>query len=240
MDLSERIKKEREKRGIKQVDMANALNLERSNYTRLENRGNKMALEQIQAIADVIGVSMKELMGIEDVLVDTKVELNETNNDNKPIEISKRITELENIIKDKELIISFQEKKNIGNLHIIKTLIHEFVIAKAGEFNLISVKKKDDSSMTNTLINKKFNKNTVKDFLNRDNYSDIYEETIWESSFQETVRISFQYYPETTNLLYQFILANLDDTEEFRYWIDAYQSYFTYKEKLLKKYGYYK
>lgn len=239
MDLSERIKKEREKRGIKQIDMANALNLERSNYTRLENRGNKMALEQIQAIADVLGISMQKLIGIENITVETKTEPKEVDN-SQSIEINKRIIELENIIKDKELIIAFQEKKNTSNLHLMKLLIHEFVIAKSGEFNLISVKKKDGSSMTDSLTNKKFNKNTVKEFLKRDNYNGIYEETIWESALNSAVAASFLYYPEETNLIYQFILSNLDDLEEFRYWIDAYQAYRYAFEKKLKKYGYYK
>ena len=233
MDLSERIKREREKRGIKQIDMANALNLERSNYTRLENRGNKMALEQIQAIADVIGVSMQELMGIEDIVVKTKIEVKEVNNDNnQSIEINKRIIGLENIIKDKELIISFQEKKNVSSLNIIKVLINEFADSKIGEHNLIYVKKKDGSNLSNSMLTKAFNKNTLEEFLNKGDNSYIYEkEDVTEMTLITAIKLSFWYSYNTTNLLYQFILANIDDLEEFRYWIDAYQSFLQYKKK---------
>lgn len=232
MNLSERIKKEREKRGIKQVDMANALDLERSNYTRLENRGNKMTLDQIQAIADVIGISMKELMGIEDVLVETKTEVEEVNNDNQSVEINKRIIELENIIKDKELIISFQEKKNVSSLNIIKTLLHEFTDSKIGEHNLITVKKRDDSFLSISIHNKVFNKNTLKEFMNKGDNSKIYEKRDdGELTLITAIKLSFWFDYNTTNLLYQFILANIEDLEEFRYWIDAYQSFLEYKKK---------
>jgi transcriptional regulator with XRE-family HTH domain len=235
MNLSERIKREREKRGIKQVDMADALNIERSNYTRLENRGNKMTLDQIQAIANVIGISVNELMGIENNVAETKIEIKETSNDYQSVELNKRITELENIIKDKELIISFQEKKNASTLQVITVLIREFVTTKVGEYNLISVRKRGSSLTTDSLNDKKFNKNTVLDFLNKDIIGVNYEEHILESSLIEAIKRSFLDENGTTNLLYQFILLNIDELEEFNYWIEAYQSSQSYYEESRKK-----
>lgn len=62
MDLAKRIKRIREEKGLKQYEVADKIGLERANYTRLENRGNKMTLEQLQQIADALDITLKELL----------------------------------------------------------------------------------------------------------------------------------------------------------------------------------
>ena len=63
MNISERIKHIREIKKISQTDVANALMTERSNYHRLENRGKKLTLEQVELIANALQISVQELLG---------------------------------------------------------------------------------------------------------------------------------------------------------------------------------
>lgn len=62
MDITTRIKTLRTKKGLKQADMAEKLQMERSNYSRLENRGNDLTFSQIEQIAKAMGVSTLELL----------------------------------------------------------------------------------------------------------------------------------------------------------------------------------
>jgi transcriptional regulator with XRE-family HTH domain len=63
MDISENIRKLRESKGYTQSKLADILQMERGNYHRLENRGNKMTIEQLQGIADALGVSVGPTKG---------------------------------------------------------------------------------------------------------------------------------------------------------------------------------
>ena len=138
MDLAEKIKIEREKRGIKQVDMANALNLERSNYTRMENRGSKMTLDQIQGIAEVIGISVQELMGVELTKSEEKNDIGEKEEKDRKIEnLEKRVVELEDRIKDKESIIAFKTDKIKENAKLAHSVIEQYVRSKTREYGLM-------------------------------------------------------------------------------------------------------
>ena len=138
MDLAEKIKREREKRGIKQVDMANALNLERSNYTRMENRGSKMTLDQIQGIAEVIGISVLELMDIEIPKLEEKNETRENDNIKKIKFLEKRIEELEDRIGDKNIIIKNSYNKLDIISEVINDLIEEYIYGKANKWGLLT------------------------------------------------------------------------------------------------------
>jgi transcriptional regulator with XRE-family HTH domain len=81
------IRATREKRGLTQEDVADLLNTTRSNYAYLENRGEKLSIEQLERIAAALGVNMFELLpdaprtvdGIEALDLRTKVqeEINE-------------------------------------------------------------------------------------------------------------------------------------------------------------------
>lgn len=62
MDISKNIKSVRQRKGIKQVDMATLMNLERSNYSRIENKGNDISIKQLQEIADALQVPLMDLI----------------------------------------------------------------------------------------------------------------------------------------------------------------------------------
>lgn len=62
MSISDRIKAIRESKKIRQSDIARALGIEPTNYPRLENRGNKLSFEQLEAIAGVLEVSVLDIL----------------------------------------------------------------------------------------------------------------------------------------------------------------------------------
>lgn len=89
MSLSERIKAIRIAKKISQTEIANALNTEKSNYHRLENRGEKLTVEQVEAIAGALGVSVVELLTDEPQTVQDDVRVKE---------LEKRANQLEETI----------------------------------------------------------------------------------------------------------------------------------------------
>lgn len=64
MEVSKNIRTIRESKGLTQVDMANRMGTERSNYARLENRDINLTLKQIKEIADALQVSVYEIIGM--------------------------------------------------------------------------------------------------------------------------------------------------------------------------------
>ncbi|PWK28958.1 helix-turn-helix protein [Arcicella aurantiaca] len=65
MNIENRIKQIRESKRIKQIEIADALNMDNSQYAKLEKRGKKLSLEQIELIANALGVSVTELIGVD-------------------------------------------------------------------------------------------------------------------------------------------------------------------------------
>lgn len=68
MDLSKNIREIRESLKIKQIEMANALDIDPPNYARLEKRGNKLSFEQLQQIADVFKMSVVDIISYPNVV----------------------------------------------------------------------------------------------------------------------------------------------------------------------------
>lgn len=62
MDITNNIKQARERKGLKQADVAERMKIERSNYSRIENRGNEISIRQLQDIAKALDVELIELV----------------------------------------------------------------------------------------------------------------------------------------------------------------------------------
>lgn len=62
MKVSDRIKAIRKSRGITQVDMSEKMGVGQSNYAYLEDRGDKLTVEQLGRIAGALGVTVGELL----------------------------------------------------------------------------------------------------------------------------------------------------------------------------------
>lgn len=58
MTISEKITQLRESKKIKQSEVARALEIDQPNYSRLEKRGEKLTIEQLNNIAEILGVSI--------------------------------------------------------------------------------------------------------------------------------------------------------------------------------------
>ena len=105
MDITKNIKAIRESKGFSQGKMAELLQMERANYHRLENRNTKMSIDQLQSIADALGVSLGELLGVEGT--------NGTNDGERVRELEKRVKELEDRIRDKDYILKSVENERM-------------------------------------------------------------------------------------------------------------------------------
>lgn len=65
MDFSERIKNAREDRDISQKDMAAMLNMNQSNYSRIETGHQEPSLDQLIKIAEIFNLTIDELLGVD-------------------------------------------------------------------------------------------------------------------------------------------------------------------------------
>lgn len=102
MKVSERIKAIRKSRGITQVDMSEKMGVGQSNYAYLEDRGDKLTVEQLGKIAGALGVTVGELLTDEP----------QTVQDNERVkELEKRVSELEDRVNDKQFKIDAIERQ---------------------------------------------------------------------------------------------------------------------------------
>jgi len=73
MNISDKIVSIRESKRMKQLEVAEKLNTERSNYARLEKRGDKLTLEQLVKISEALGVTLIELLTWEEGNSEAKI-----------------------------------------------------------------------------------------------------------------------------------------------------------------------
>ena len=143
MDISKSIREVREEKRLTQLEVADKLQMERSNYARLEARGNKLTIEQLEKIAGALGVSVMELLTGEGQKVQDSEEVER---------LRKRVEELEDRIKDKEES-NRRIKKDLSeafNLEFIYTAIRLGLTNENGE--IIEKEKVEAEFYTNTLV----------------------------------------------------------------------------------------
>lgn len=122
--ISRRIKAIRAEKGISQTDLAQKIGVERSNYHRLENRGEKLAYELLDRIATALDVSVIDLL--------TDQEFGEAATE--PGSLARRVTELEDRLRDKQQIIDSLEVTT----RFIQKRIYDILFATAQELRLAS------------------------------------------------------------------------------------------------------
>jgi transcriptional regulator with XRE-family HTH domain len=76
MDVGKKIQMIRVAKETKQSDVALAIGVDVSSYSRIERKGNKITIEQLQAIANALGVSLSELLEL-DVPVESENKIKE-------------------------------------------------------------------------------------------------------------------------------------------------------------------
>lgn len=105
--ISERIKSLRESKRIRQSEIAAALDVDNSNYAKLERRGKKLTLEQLEKIATALGLSVFELLGS----TADDVDMTESNSDTSKLiqALKEEINSLKAVLKrEKEEKAVFQ------------------------------------------------------------------------------------------------------------------------------------
>lgn len=105
MDLSDAIEHIRTAKKISKADMARALEMDSSYYVKFEKRGKKLSIEQLEAIAGALKVSVLQLLtwgeGQEPVVSNAE-EVAQLQKENE--ELKKRVKELEQAVRDKDKI----------------------------------------------------------------------------------------------------------------------------------------
>lgn len=102
MDILKAIPAIREGKGIKQIEIATRLGIEQSNYSRLEKRGNKLAIDQLQAIADALSVTVLDIL----IWGEDKSEPRGDDAGQEIQQLKKRVEELESSLSDKNFILT--------------------------------------------------------------------------------------------------------------------------------------
>lgn len=67
MEIHKKIKSIRSVKGISQAEMAESLNIAVNNYSKIERGVTELTLSRINEIADILGVTVAEILGIEEV-----------------------------------------------------------------------------------------------------------------------------------------------------------------------------
>ena len=112
MDIRNNIKSLREQKGVSQYEMADRMNLDQSSYSRLEKRGNKLSIEQIQSIADALGVDLNSALGYEEPKPDVSTaQLSELQIKNE--NLLSEIRSLKSGISDKEQLLQYGAQKTM-------------------------------------------------------------------------------------------------------------------------------
>jgi transcriptional regulator with XRE-family HTH domain len=131
MSLSETIKAIRKEKRISQVEVADLLGMEKANYHRLENRGEKLTIEQLEKIAEALGVSAKELLFGEKQV---------NNNDERVKELELRADYWYEIAETRNELLRMTEKYlhgyNEWALFELKILVYDWLESNEGKYGI--------------------------------------------------------------------------------------------------------
>lgn len=68
MSLANNIKQLRENKGLRQKEVANALDIGYSNYNKIENGNREIAVKELQRLADFYNMSVDQVLKLDDNL----------------------------------------------------------------------------------------------------------------------------------------------------------------------------
>lgn len=126
MNLGENIRKYRIEKDKKQQEIYEAIGINQSTYSKIENNKYKMDVETLKKIANALEVDITKLIG------EDKIEINHTNNDNSQggsgIVVNNNHSE-DLIVSLKEQIDLLKEQNHL-NKEIINNLKQENILLK--------------------------------------------------------------------------------------------------------------
>lgn len=197
MDISKTIIEIRERKKIKQSELANKLGIDQPNYSRLEKRGEKLTVEQLKQIASALGVEINELLGIEVQSIDIE----------KVKRIEKRVSELEklnNILEERNKELKLVQDENKVKLNSInRQLTFQLMIMyQVGRINLLN---------TDLTIAKKIN------------VSEISQEELQKIIYsQNDFAIDYYFTQEDKREIVNKLTGNLEEEKGFKVFLDNY------------------
>ncbi len=103
MALSDNIKAIREEKGLKQIDVASHINVDKSAYSKIEKGSRNVTVEELQGMATLFGMSMDQVVNYEGVMPQEV-----TIEDKSMVERVKLIDQLDD--EDKKTIFSIIDK----------------------------------------------------------------------------------------------------------------------------------
>jgi XRE family transcriptional regulator of biofilm formation len=114
MTITEKIKAIREAKRLTQLEVADALELERANYARIENKinGNNISYEFLEKIATVLGVSISEIINYPNKpQIAAEIDTERVKELEREVIILKETIDLLKQLNEKEKQINEQQKK---------------------------------------------------------------------------------------------------------------------------------
>lgn len=120
MNITDKIKAIRDELRLSQAEIARRLEIEPPSYHRLENRGDKLSIEQLDSIAKALGVSRMHILNWGE----------QTDNDHPQADkagLLKRVSELEDRLKDKQFIIDKQNEDIEDTARLINMYMENLV-----------------------------------------------------------------------------------------------------------------
>ena len=138
MNMSKAIIITRESKGLKQSEVAARMNIDQPNYSRLEKRGKKLTLEQIENIAKALDVSPNVLIGLEVEEMSNKDErdsLSKLNDDYKKRieELESRLSSTEEATRVKDELNSFKQNQLLEKTKLTQEKVTEKMLERMYE-----------------------------------------------------------------------------------------------------------
>ena len=209
MNVIENIQRIRGEKRISQAEMAEKLGIAQNNYGKIERGITELTVERLYKIAEILGSSPSELLGLENLKL-------EESKENKKIEdLEKRIEELDDRIKDKESIISHKESILGRYTNFIEELIEYFTHNKAKEYGLMTYGNVVYEGVHYRILKRKLKNPIITSEQNRRQY----QEYLHIDDLEETIELVYE-----DNKYLALLLSNLaiiigSNTEIGQCWI---------------------
>jgi transcriptional regulator with XRE-family HTH domain len=222
MDISKHIISIRERKKIKQIEIAESLSMDRQNYSRLEKRGEKLTLEQLINIASALDVDLAEIIGIE---VIEKVEIDKCKEENDKLNV---------ILKDKIDLLNIERNKinRFSNeiLEEFKSKVAHYVFECGAGLSYCVVNNTKNNKHPYKLRDDKGDSKLNLEALYSNTVSKEWIEKIGEYN-KEDISLEFKIYDESYQKAFETYFKRMDD--ELVYYGDLELLWFLYKHELI-------
>lgn len=136
--MSKAIISTRESKGLKQSEVAARMNIDQPNYSRLEKRGKKLTLEQIESIAKALEVSPNILIGLEVEEMSNKdenISLSKQNDDYKKRidELEARLSSIEDANRVKDELNTIKQNQLLDKIKLTQEKVTEKMLERMYE-----------------------------------------------------------------------------------------------------------